>query len=561
MAYEKQNFEDGTVLEAEHLNHTEDGMVEIENEVAGKQPKGYYITEETDPTVPEWAKNEKKPAYTAEEVGARPEDWTPSAEDVGADPAGTATSEVSGHNVDADAHSDIRIILEELKTAVTAFLDVDDETKNELSEVLALIDANKTSIQEITSGKVNVKDIVDNLTTNLSKRALSAAQGVVLKAMIDALQKLIDALQTSLSNHTSDGTAHITAAERAAWNNKQPAGNYSEEGHTHSQYAKQTDLDKQAEEIADHKTEIDDQLDGMKVTMVQEVLAQINGEAGSIFGQVNEDGTITITTDLVEGDYTIMYENEDGTLTEVGTITVGEVAVYYSIARTLAACTSNKTETNIEEGASWTETITANDGYELSNVTVKMGGSDVTSSVYSGGVITIPAVTGDIVITATATEIVEEPYTNLFDKNGSGFSDQSTKFYTNWLPYNHLDNGGKGTMYHFKGLSHNAGYTNPYKMSLAMNTSGLGATAQMYCTKANNTPLTDASYDSSVKVVQHCPPNGASDYHYVQFEIREAVPANLIITANQDIIGDTSYNNLADPTNDVIITVNQEIAD
>lgn len=41
---------------------------------------------ETDPTVPEWAKAPSKPTYTATEVGARPDTWMPSAEDVGAIP-------------------------------------------------------------------------------------------------------------------------------------------------------------------------------------------------------------------------------------------------------------------------------------------------------------------------------------------------------------------------------------------------------------------------------------------------------------------------------------------
>jgi hypothetical protein len=51
-----------------------------------------------------------------------------------------------------------------------------------------------------------------------------------------------------------------------------------------------------------------------------------------------------------------------------------------------------------------------------------MGGTDVTSSVYADGAINIASVTGDIVITATATEIVVTPsYTNLikFDADGN----------------------------------------------------------------------------------------------------------------------------------------------
>lgn len=41
-----------------------------EKELEGKQPTGDYLTEESDPTVPEWAKQTDKPTYTAAEVGA-----------------------------------------------------------------------------------------------------------------------------------------------------------------------------------------------------------------------------------------------------------------------------------------------------------------------------------------------------------------------------------------------------------------------------------------------------------------------------------------------------------
>ena len=46
-----------------------------------------YLTTESDPTVPGWAKSPSKPTYTAAEVGARSDTWMPSAEDVGAIPA------------------------------------------------------------------------------------------------------------------------------------------------------------------------------------------------------------------------------------------------------------------------------------------------------------------------------------------------------------------------------------------------------------------------------------------------------------------------------------------
>lgn len=42
----------------------------------GMQPKGNYLTKETDPTVPSWAKERNKPTYTATEVGALPASTT-----------------------------------------------------------------------------------------------------------------------------------------------------------------------------------------------------------------------------------------------------------------------------------------------------------------------------------------------------------------------------------------------------------------------------------------------------------------------------------------------------
>lgn len=120
-----------------------------------------------------------------------------SASDIGADPAGTGASKVAAHNISLTAHADIRVQLQNIADQLNAFLNVDDETRNELSEVLDLIDANEELIASITTNKVNVKDIIDNLTTNVSNKPLSAAQGVALKKLIDELQTVINNMPTS----------------------------------------------------------------------------------------------------------------------------------------------------------------------------------------------------------------------------------------------------------------------------------------------------------------------------------------------------------------------------
>lgn len=66
------------------IQSVEDG---IPTKVSELENDSGYLTTESDPTVPGWAKSPSKPTYTAAEVGARPDTWTPSAGDVGAIPA------------------------------------------------------------------------------------------------------------------------------------------------------------------------------------------------------------------------------------------------------------------------------------------------------------------------------------------------------------------------------------------------------------------------------------------------------------------------------------------
>ena len=96
-------------------------------------------------------------------------------------------SKVSAHNTRTDTHSDIRLLIQGLTDRLNALADSDDTTLDQLSEVVAYIKSNKSLIDSITTNKVSVTDIVDNLTTNVTNKPLSAAQGVALKALIDAI--------------------------------------------------------------------------------------------------------------------------------------------------------------------------------------------------------------------------------------------------------------------------------------------------------------------------------------------------------------------------------------
>lgn len=75
----------------------------------------------------------------------------------------------------------------------------------------------------------------------------------------------------------------------------------------------------------------------------------------------------------------------------------------YTITRNLTNCTSSNTSSSVAANSSYSTTITANSGYTLGSITVTMGGTNITSSAVSGNSISISNVTGNIVISCTAT--------------------------------------------------------------------------------------------------------------------------------------------------------------
>lgn len=120
----------------------------------------------------------------------------------------TVDSKFSAHNTSTSAHSDIRVLISDLTTKLNNFLDVDDTTTDQLSEVLTLINNNKGTLESLTTSKINVSAIVDNLTTNSTSKVLSAAQGVAIKSLIDALQTEFDTLETVVAGKANATHSH-----------------------------------------------------------------------------------------------------------------------------------------------------------------------------------------------------------------------------------------------------------------------------------------------------------------------------------------------------------------
>ena len=127
--------------------------------------------------------------------------------DIGAESEGTAESKVSAHNVSDIAHNDIRLLVKGLTERLNALADSDDTTLDQMSEVVVYIKSNKSLIDAITTSKINVSDIIDNLTTNMSNKPLSAAQGVALKALIDGI--ITVELDETLTDNTKAAPAGV----------------------------------------------------------------------------------------------------------------------------------------------------------------------------------------------------------------------------------------------------------------------------------------------------------------------------------------------------------------
>ncbi len=112
---------------------------------------------------------------------------TPNSVKAAYDKALDVSNDLNLHNLSENAHADLRKVIEALTSRLNTLSDSDDETLDQFSEIVAYIKNNKSLIDSITTAKLNVTDIVDNLTSAAADKPLSARQGKVLRDLIDTL--------------------------------------------------------------------------------------------------------------------------------------------------------------------------------------------------------------------------------------------------------------------------------------------------------------------------------------------------------------------------------------
>ncbi len=146
------------------------------------------------------------------------------------------TEDLQAHNSSSTAHDDMRNLILGLTTRLNGVLDSDDTTLDQLSEIVAYIKNNKSLIDNVTTSKVNVSDIIDSLTSTTTNKPLSAKQGKVIKDLIDALTTAVGnkvdkvsgkGLSTNdLTNELKNAIGKVDWKTVSNWNNATETGFY-----------------------------------------------------------------------------------------------------------------------------------------------------------------------------------------------------------------------------------------------------------------------------------------------------------------------------------------------
>lgn len=130
----------------------------------------------------------------------------------------------SNKPLSAKQGKELKKLIDNINTLLTS----DDTSLDQLQEIVAYIKNNKTLIDGITTSKVSITDIVDNLTSNgVTNKPLSANQGYLLKGYIDTIHTTLLPTATEtydlgsgtykykdlyLSGNLKDGTNNVTIA-------------------------------------------------------------------------------------------------------------------------------------------------------------------------------------------------------------------------------------------------------------------------------------------------------------------------------------------------------------
>ena len=128
---------------------------------------------------------------------------------------------------------------------------------------------------------------------------------------------------------------------------------------------------------------------------------------------------------LATGISTITASYQGKTATFQVTVTAAPMA--FPITNNLTACSTSNSAAAVMENEPYSAVITPAAGYTLTgaSVVITMAGSNITASAYSGGVINIAAVTGELVISVAAVAVVLSSITAAYTQSGTVYDTDS----------------------------------------------------------------------------------------------------------------------------------------
>ena len=210
-----------------NANHAANHAEEKANDLQGKLDSHHFVlTEDKDTAggVPGLDENTKIPSRSLYEATTTSKGVTQLTDSVMSDSVSTAAtansvktaydravsadSNLQIHNSADDSHDDIRNLISALTARLNALADSDDTTLDQLSEIVAYIKSNRELIDNITTSKVNVADIIDSLTSTATNKPLSAKQGKILNDLITVLTNSTQNI-TSGNGQAEIGRAHV----------------------------------------------------------------------------------------------------------------------------------------------------------------------------------------------------------------------------------------------------------------------------------------------------------------------------------------------------------------
>lgn len=131
-----------------------------------------------------------------------------------------------------------------------------------------------------------------------------------------------------------------------------------------------------------------------------------NADDRTVVWQSSREDVATVSGGIVRGvaEGSALISATAGGVKAECSVTVSQALVWCSVVNRLSHVTTDQTAVVVAKGRAYKAALTAESRYTLTEVSVKMGGEDVTGSAWNAeeGCVNIEAVTGNIVITAKA---------------------------------------------------------------------------------------------------------------------------------------------------------------